>query len=372
MIAVNEPLLDGNELNYLTECIRTGWISSEGPFVHRFEKEFAAGCGREFGVAVNNGTAALQLAVEALQLQPGDEVILPAFTIISCASAIARLGLVPVPVDCDPITMNSTVEHYRAAITPRTRAIMVVHIYGLPVDMDPILELAASHDLKVIEDAAEMIGQTYRGRPCGGFGDVSIVSFYPNKHITTGEGGMVLTNDKALFDRLALLRNLAFIPPRRFIHEEFGWNYRMTNLQAALGVAQYENLARNVALKRQIGKLYNKHLAGLKGATLPLASTPYADNIYWVYTIVLDAEHPLDADGAMAALAEAGIGTRPFFWAMHEQPVLRRMFPQLAELSMPNAEHLARKGFYIPSGLGLDLAKIPEISEAVRHVVEKF
>ena len=372
MIAVNDPLLDGNELTYVSECIRTGWISSEGPFVKRFEEEFAASCQRRFGVAVANGTAALQLAVEALQLDPGDEVVLPSFTIISCASALARAGLIPVFVDCDRLTMNASVEHYEAAITERTKALMVVHIYGLPVDMDPILALAEKHGLKVIEDAAEVIGQTYNGRPCGSFGDISITSFYPNKHITTGEGGMVLCDDPSVFDRLALLRNLAFIPPRRFIHEEFGWNYRMTNIQAAIGVAQLEKLDRNVAIKRQIGGLYNRQLAGLKGASLPIPSTGYADNIYWVYTIVIDADRELNADAAMAALGKRGIGTRPFFWPMHEQPVLRRLFPHLTRVSPPVSEHLARKGFYIPSGLGLDLEKIPFISEAVRDVIEEL
>jgi perosamine synthetase len=372
MIAVNEPLLDGNELTYVSECIRTGWISSEGPFVKRFETEFAQSCNRNFGVAVINGTAALQLAVEALELTPGDEVILPSFTIISCASALVRMGLVPVFVDCDVHTMNSTADQYEAAITPKTKALMVVHIYGLPVDMDPILALAKQHNLKLIEDAAEMIGQTYKGRPCGSFGDVSITSFYPNKHITTGEGGMVLCDEETLFARLSLLRNLAFIPPRRFVHEEFGWNYRMTNIQAALGVAQLENLGRNIEIKRRIGELYDQHLAGLKGASLPLPATDYAQNIYWVYTIVIDADRNIDADRAMAELARRGIGTRPFFWPMHQQPVLRRLFPGLEVTHLPVSEHLARKGFYIPSGLGLDLAQIPFISQAVRDVVEEL
>lgn len=372
MIAVNEPLLDGNELTYVSDCIRSGWVSSEGPFVRRFETEFAESCDRRFGVAVVNGTAALQLAVEALQLEPGDEVILPSFTIISCAAALARLGLVPIPVDCDVRTMNSTAEHYEEAVTPRTRALMIVHIYGLPVDIDPILALAEKHNLKVIEDAAEVIGQTYKGRPCGSFGDISVTSFYPNKHITTGEGGMVLCDDEALFERLSLLRNLAFIPPRRFVHEEFGWNYRMTNIQAALGVAQLENLDRNIALKRRIGHAYNQYLGGIEGASLPLPVTDYAENIYWVYTIVIDADRRLDADRAMMELAQRGIGTRPFFWPMHEQPVLRNLFPQLRQLKLPVSEHLARKGFYIPSGLGLDLDQIPLISQAVRDVVENF
>jgi perosamine synthetase len=372
MIPVNEPLLDGNELKYLTECIQTGWISSEGPFVQRLEREFANVVNRKYGIAVSNGTAALQLAIEALSLEPGDEVIIPTFTIISCASCLARLGLKPVPVECDPATMNSEAHHFEAAITDRTRAIMVVHIYGLPVDMTPILEFAKKYNLKIIEDAAEAIGQTYNGLPCGSFGDVSVVSFYPNKHITTGEGGMVLSNDETIIERAANLRNLAFIPPRRFVHQEFGWNYRMTNLQAAVGVAQLERLSRNVAIKRQIGLRYNTALADLNGVTLPIPKTSYAENIYWVYTVVLDKECPVDAAYVINELGKRGIGTRPFFWPMHEQPVLRRMFPEYEELSMPVAEHLARNGFYLPSGLGLQLDRIDEVGEAVHDVIREL
>jgi len=372
MIPVNQPLLDGNELKYLTECVESGWISSEGPFVKRFEQQFAARVGRQHGLAVANGTAALQLAVEALDLAPGDEVLIPSFTIISCASCLVRAGLKPVPVDCDPHTMNAEAAHFEAAITPRTRAIMVVHIYGLPVDMDPVLELARKHDLLVIEDAAEAIGQTYKGRPCGSFGDVSVVSFYPNKHVTTGEGGMVLCDKNDIHERAALLRDLAFVPERRFVHEELGWNYRMTNMQAALGVAQLEQLDRNVERKRQIGRKYNEVLRDLERATLPLESTDYAENIYWAYTIVLDENLEANAKAAMAALGAKGVGTRPFFWPMHEQPILRKMFPDYAEMSLPVSEHLARKGFYIPCGLGLDLAEIPQIGEAVRRAIQEL
>ena len=260
MIPVNEPLLDGNEKKYLAECIDTGWISSEGPFVGEFEKRFAARVGRQYGIAVCNGSVALDVAVAALGIGPGDEVILPSFTIISCAAAIVRAGATPVVVDSDPLTWNMDVARLAKKITPQTRAIMVVHIYGLPVDMDPVLELAARHDLKIIEDAAELIGQNYRGKPCGSFGDISTFSFYPNKHITTGEGGMVMTNDGALAERCRSLRNLCFQPGKRFEHEELGWNFRMSNLQAALGLAQLERLDEFVERKRSIGRRYNKLL----------------------------------------------------------------------------------------------------------------
>ncbi len=252
-IPVNEPLLDGNEKKYLAECIDTGWISSEGPFVERFEEGVAQRLGRKYGVAVCNGSAALDVAVAALKLQSGDEVILPTFTIISCAAAIIRAGATPVVVDACSDTWNMDVEQVAAKITSRTRAIMVVHIYGLPVDVDPILALAAKYQLRIIEDAAEVIGQTYKRRPCGSFGDISTLSFYPNKHVTTGEGGMVLTDDAELAERSRSLRNLCF-GEKRFVHEELGWNFRMSNLQAALGVAQLERLAEFVQRKRKMGK----------------------------------------------------------------------------------------------------------------------
>lgn len=372
MIPVNTPLLDGNELKYLTECIETGWVSSEGPFVERLELDFASASGRDHGVSVCNGTAALQIAIEALDLPAGSEVIIPSFTIMSCAFPLMRLGLKTVPIDCELTTFNSTVEHYAAALTDKTSAIMLVHLYGLPVDLDPILVFAAEHKLKVIEDAAEVIGQTYKGRPCGSFGDISTVSFYPNKHITTGEGGMVLTNDDALAARCRHLRNLAFDPKRRFRHYELGWNYRMTNVQAAIGCAQLEKLARNVHLKRQIGHAYDKALSSVQHATLPVARTNYAENIYWVYTLVLDDDVKADAEQVMRLLQAEGIGTRPFFFPIHEQPVLREIHSDYATLKLPNAESLARKGFYIPSGLGLHLDQIPQIAEKVRRVLNTF
>lgn len=368
-IPVNEPLLDGNEKRYLAECIDTGWISSEGPFIKRFEEEFAAGVGRKHGIAVANGTAAIDAAVEALGLVPGDEVILPAFTIISCIGQMVRAGLVPVLVDSDPLTWNMDVGQIEAKITPRTRAIMAVHIYGLPVDMDPLLDIAQRHGLKVIEDAAEMHGQTYKGRPCGSFGDISVFSFYPNKHITTGEGGMIVTNDDHLAAECRSLRNLCFQPQKRFVHERLGWNLRMTNLQAALGVAQLERLAEFVQRKRAMGAAYQTGLAGIAGLQLPLPKTTYGENIYWVFGLVLDAGVPFDAEEAMARLAKMGVGTRPFFWPMHEQPVFQNMGLFAGE-RYPVAENMARRGFYVPSGLGLTAEQQETVIACVRKLME--
>lgn len=351
-VPVNEPLLNGNEQRYISECIETGWISSEGPFVERFEQAMAARLTRRHGVAVCNGSAALEVAVRALQLEPASEVIMPTFTIISCAGAIVRAGLVPVAVDCDPLTWNMDVFQLAAAIGPRTSAIMVVHIYGLPCDLDPILRLAKDHGLRVIEDAAEMIGQTYRDRPCGSFGDVSVLSFYPNKLVTTGEGGMVLADDEVLAERCRSLRNLCFKPERRFVHDELSSNYRMGNLQAALGLAQVERLDTFIERKRAIGRRYQELLSDLPRLQLPVARTDFAESIYWVFGVVLDDAVPFNAVEAQRRLAERGIGTRPFFWPMHEQPVLREM-GFFAGTKCPHAERIARRGFYVPSGLAL-------------------
>ena len=289
-IPVNEPLLDGNEKRYLNECIDTGWISSEGPFVNEFEDKFARYHGRKHGIAVTNGTAGLQCAVDALELEQGDEVIIPSFTIICCVNAVLQANATPVLVDCDQFTFNSTPQQIENAITKKTKAIMLVHIYGLPVDIDPILELAKEKRIKVVEDAAEVIGQTYKGKPCGSFGDISTFSFYANKHITTGEGGMILTDDDQLADTCRSLRNLCFQETKRFYHDRIGWNFRMTNIQAAVGLAQLERLDKFKDIKRTTGRKYTKLLENCTGLQLPIGKTTYAQNIYWVYALVLSEE----------------------------------------------------------------------------------
>lgn len=366
-IPVNEPVLDGNERKYLNQCIDTGWISSEGPFVGEFETRFASRVGRRHGIAVCNGSAALDASTAALDLAEGDEVIMPTFTIISCAAAVSRLGALPVLVDCDAATWNMDVARIEERITDRTRAIMAVHIYGLPVDMDPLLELARRRSLHVIEDAAEMIGQTYRGRQCGSLGTVSTFSFYPNKHVTTGEGGMIVTDDDTVAERCRSLRNLAMKPPRRFVHDELGWNFRMTNMQAAIGLAQLERLDEFLERKRRNFATYSRLLEDVEQIELPIESTDYASNIGWVFGIVLRDDAGFDADEAMRRLAEKGIGTRPFFWPMHEQPVYRSM-GMFAGESYPNAERLARRGFYLPSGLALTREQIERAAGAVREL----
>jgi perosamine synthetase len=367
MIPVNTPLLDGNEKKYLIECIDTGWISSEGPFVSRLEEGMCRLTGRKFGIAVCNGSVALEIAVHALRIGPGDEVIMPTLTIISCAAAVVRAGATPVFVDADPDTWNMRPDLVEKAVSPRTRAIMVVHIYGLPVDMEPILHTAEKYGLSIIEDAAEVHGQTYNDRPCGSFGDLSTFSFYPNKHVTTGEGGMILSDDPELADLCRSLRNLCF-QKRRFVHTELGWNARMSNLQAAVGVAQLERLSDFLTRKREIGKLYMKLLNGLSRVQLPLQHTAYADNVYWVFGMVLGRDIKASAEDVMRLLAQREIGTRPFFFPMHRQPVFVGKYD--SGLDCPVAENLGERGFYLPSGLALTDEEIVHVAEAVREIIE--
>jgi perosamine synthetase len=366
-IPVNEPLLKGKEKQYLNECIDTGWISSEGPFVEKFEQAFAASVGRTHAISVCNGSMALDAAIVALGIGHGDEVILPTFTIISCGAAIVRAGAIPVVVDCEPTTWNMDVDQVEDKITLKTKAIMIVHIYGLPVNMTPLLQLAEQYGLKIIEDAAEMHGQTYRGKPCGSFGDISTFSFYSNKHITTGEGGMIVTNRPEIAQSCRSLRNLCFQPQRRFVHEALGWNLRMTNMQAAVGLAQLEQLDGFIARKRQMGRRYSELLQDIPGLQLPLAETDYAENIYWVYGIVLKDEIPFDAAEVIERLKAHQIGTRPFFWCMHEQPVFQKM-GLLQGISCPVAENLARRGFYLPSGLALTPEHIERVAESMHKI----
>lgn len=370
-IPVNEPLLNGNEKKYLCECIDTGWISSEGPFVKEFEQKLSSTAGRKYGIAVANGTAALEVAVQALGIGEGDEVIVPTFTIISCSMAVTKVGAIPVLVDSDLHTWNMKVDEIEAKITSKTKAIMIVHLYGLPVEVDKILALAKKYNLKVIEDAAEMHGQTYYGKPCGSFGDISTFSFYPNKHITTGEGGMVVTDDEELAERCRSLRNLCFRKDIRYVHDEISDNYRFTNLQAAVGLAQLERLDEFIERKRNMGKFYTESLCDIKGLILPIEKTDYADNIYWVYGILLDKNIQIDNRTMQKLLAEEGIGTRTFFWCMHEQPVYRKegMFENEAYV---NAEYLARKGFYIPSGLALTKEQMEQVVLRLEKVMKKI
>jgi perosamine synthetase len=367
MIPVNEPHLGARELEYVSECVRTGWVSSAGRFITEFEDRWAAYCGRRFGIAVSNGTVALQLAIAALDLEPGDEVIMPAFTIISCAHAITAAGATPVLVDSEPRTWCMDVGQIATKLTSRTRAIMPVHIYGHPVDMAPLMELSGKHGLAVIEDAAEAHGAEYRSQRCGSFGEMSCFSFYANKLITTGEGGMVLTNDAVAADRLRSLRNLCFMPGRRFYHEQAGFNFRLTNIQAALGVAQIERMDEIVAKKRRIGQEYTRRLQDIKAIQLPVEET-WAQSVYWMYGLVLSPGNAMNAVEFAEKLKRRGVETRPFFLGMHEQPVLLKQGFFKGE-HYPVTEWLSRQGLYLPSGVGLTGEQQAAVCDAVQEVL---
>ena len=377
MIPVNEPHLGAEEFANVEECMRTGWVSSAGRFIEEFEAKWAAECGVKHGVAVSNGTTALQIAVDCLDLEPGDEVIMPSFTIISCAMAVLRAGLKPVLVDCDPRTWCMEIDQVAAAITPRTRVIMPVHMYGHPVDMDPLIALARKHNLRILEDAAEVHGAEYQSgrntssptwKRCGGMGDLAAFSFYANKLITTGEGGMVVTDDDALAAKLRSLRNLCFRPPRRFYHTELGYNFRMTNLQAAIGVGQVGRLAQIVARKREIAARYTARLKQHSWLELPVEES-WAKSVFWIYGVVLADDVKFDAEEFARKLAKLGVETRPYFLGMHEQPVLHdRGFYANSQGRFPVTERIARRGLYVPAGLAITDAQVDAVCDAVAKV----
>jgi len=367
MIPVSEPLLAGAEAKYVEDCIRTGWVSSEGSYLTAFERAWANYCGAEHGVAVSNGTTALQIAVAALHLEPGSEIILPSFTIVSCSLAIIEADCVPVLVDVDPETWALDLDQVEAKITERTRAIMPVHMFGHPVDMPRVMQIARKYGLKVIEDAAEAHGAEVDGRRVGGIADLATFSFYANKIITTGEGGMVLTSDAAVAARLRSLRNLCFRPERRFYHTEIGHNYRMTNVQAAIGLAQLERIDDHLERKRWMAARYNERLGDLPQVRLPIEKPGYR-TVYWMYALVLSDDVPFDAVELASRLQKAGVQTRPLFLGMHEQPVFHARGLHIGE-HYPVTERLARRGLYLPSGLTLTLDQIDAVSGALRKAL---
>lgn len=367
-VPVSEPMLGEAEAEAVARCIAEGWISSEGPQVVEFEERVAGLVGRDHAVAVSSGTAALDVAVEAAGVGPGDEVIVPTFTIISCVTQVVRAGATPVFIDADPSTWNPDIDQLMARIGPRTRAIVLPHLYGLPADIGPVERVCQERGIALIEDAAEAHGQQWHGRACGSFGLASTLSFYPNKLITTGEGGMLLTDDAAFAERARRLRNLGFQPERRFVHELLGWNYRMTNLQAALGLAQLDRWEANLRRKREIGLRYLELLAGVEGIQLPPAEHDGSNNLFWVVGLVVDERTGLDARAVMSALAARGIGSRPFFYPLHRQPVLNRLGFGVND-ALPVAERLGEQGLYLPSGVPLTDAELVRSVEALREVL---
>lgn len=365
---MSTPSLDESDVEAVASCVRDGWISSEGPQVRQFEEEFSAYIGRSGGVAVSNGTAALDIALETLGIGPGDEVILPSFTIISCLGHILRSGATPVFVDADPGTWNISVAGVAAAVSERTKAIIVVHLYGLPADIDEICSLAAAQGIAVIEDAAEAHGQSLDGQMLGTFGDMATFSFYPNKLITTGEGGMVVADDPQFIEMCRKLRNLAFIPSQRFVHEELGWNYRMTAIQAALGLSQLKRIDQLLAYKQHVGARYQDLLAGVPGLQLPMPSYRGSANVYWVFGVVLEDDVDISAKDVMARLHAKGVGTRPFFYPLHRQPLLSKFGLETQE-PLPVAERLGNRGLYLPNGASLSQAQLDYVAASLVEVL---
>ncbi|MCU1245882.1 MAG: putative aminotransferase [Acidobacteria bacterium] len=364
IIPVADTLLDGNELRYVTECIQSNWVSSEGPFVRRFEEAFAAAAGCRFGVACSSGTGALHLLLATLGLQPGDEVILPAFTMIATANAVTYTGATPVLVDAEPRTWNLGVDLVERKITPRTRAIIAVHTYGHPVDADPLRALADKHRIHLLEDAAEGHGAVYRGRQVGSLGDAAVFSFYGNKIVTTGEGGMITTNDQRLADLARQLRGHAFSPQRHFWHEYLGFNYRMTNLQAAVGLAQTERLDDLVSRRSRNSFAYSEVLSDVPRLTLP-AEADGVKNVFWMYALLVEEAFGCSRDELRRSLAAGGIETRSMFIPIHLQPIYHQAF---RGERYPVAEALCRKGLYLPSGPGLSTADIAYVGSEIARI----
>jgi perosamine synthetase len=363
IIPVCEPTLSGNELKYVTDAVETNWISSAGNYIRRFEAMFAEKVGARYGVACANGTVALHLALATLGLEPGDEVIIPTFTMIATANAVTYLNARPVLVDSEPGTWNLDVEQLESRITPRTRAIALVHTYGHPVDMDSLNTVAQKHGLFVLEDAAEAHGARYKDRPVGSLGDAASFSFYGNKIITTGEGGMVTTNREDVAKLAWNLRDHAFSTERHFWHKYIGYNYRMTNLQAAVGLAQTEQLEHFVDARRANAAYYTAKLKQIAGVVTPPEAS-WARNVFWMYGILLEPEFGLTRDELRQGLARRGIETRTFFIPMHCQPVY---FDQYRGERYPVAEDLCRRGLYLPSASNLTRDDIDTVVEAIRE-----
>ena len=369
-IPVNVPKIFREDKIYVKNSLNTNWISSEGPYVKKFEEEFSKFNKRKFGIAVSSGTAALEISLKALKLKPRDEIIIPAFSIISTALCVIKLGLRPVLVDCDLSTWNMIPEQIIKKINRRTKGIIITHIYGFPVDLEKIIKIAQKKNIKIIEDAAEMIGQKYKNRMCGSFGEASTFSFYANKHITTGEGGMILTDNKKFYEKCISLRNLCFgSGNNRFDHDDIGWNYRLTNVQAAIGYGQLKNINWIIKRKREIGKRYTDLLKTNNRIYIQPERNKFAKNIYWVFGLVLKSKSKIKRDNVIKKLYEKKIQTRPFFYPMHKQKIFRKMNIFNKNEKYPNAEYLSKNGFYLPSGIGIKNYEIDYICEALNKIL---
>jgi perosamine synthetase len=361
LVRVGEPAIGDDERALVNAAMDRGEIGHFGRHVREFEQLFSRFCGVNYGVAASSGTGALHLALAALGIGPGDEVILPTLTMIATANAVRYTGASPVLVDCEPNTWTMDPDQIAEKMTDRTRAIIAVHLFGHPCDMNRIRDIADKHDVRLIEDAAQAHGAECRGVRTGCFGDISAFSFYVNKVITTGEGGMVVTNDSDLAARARRLGDQAFDPLDRFRHSELGFNYRMTNLQAALGVGQMKRIEQIIARKRYIADRYHALLSGVRGLTLP-HEEPWARSVFWMFAILVEDDFGLTRDQLMTFLARRGIETRRFFIPIHSQPIYTDLYEAEAYLV---ADQLSLKGLYLPSGLGMSDDDIDLVSRMV-------
>jgi perosamine synthetase len=356
-IPVAEPEIGEEELQNVIEAVKSGWVSSKGPFIEEFEKSFSSYIGVKHGVATSNGTTALHLALVALGIGKGDRVLVPSLTFIAVANAVTYTGAEPIFVDSHPEYWCMDPSKIEEKIDDQTKAVIVVHLYGHPCDMDEIMRIAEDHGLHVIEDCAEAHGAECKGKKVGSFGIISCFSFYGNKIITTGEGGMCLTNNEELAEKMRILRDHGMSPQKKYWHEVIGFNYRMTNLQAAIGVAQLNKLDKFVEKKRKLAKIYNHFLNNVKGLTLP-PEMPWAKNVYWMYSILVKNEFGINRDHLIEKLANSGIESRPFFHPIHTMPPYKRNEKNLI------AEKISKEGINLPSSVKLssdDLEKIVNV-----------
>jgi perosamine synthetase len=365
-IPVSEPNLCGNEEAYVLACLKSTWISSRGEYINRFERRFAEYLGVKQAVVTSNGTTALHLILRALGIGPGDQVIVPTLTYVASANAVLYVGAEPVFVDCDPADWNMRVEDVWESITPRTRAIMAVHLYGALVDMAPLRELCDSRGIKLIEDAAEALGGEYMGVKAGALGDLAAFSFFGNKTITTGEGGMVTTNDDELAQRIRQLKDQGQSANRRYWHDVLGYNYRMTNIQAAIGLAQLENVDRFVSQKRKNAHLYQRYLS--EPEVQHSIEKPGTLHSYWMYSILLKGPLGCYRDEFMERLRDKGVETRPFFYPIHTLPI----YCQGITRDFPIAEEVSARGINLPSSTKLTEEDIIYICDQVRETLEEL
>ena len=365
---VSIPYISKKDINFVNKTLKNGWISSNGPEVQKFEKKFSKYIDRKYSVAVSNGTAALEIAVKALGIKKNDEVLIPNFTIISNALAVLRQHAKPVPIDCNLDDWNIKISDIEKKITNKTKAIIVTHIYSFPNDMDKILKICKKRKIFIIEDAAEVLGLNYKNKKCGSFGDISTFSFYANKQVTTGEGGMISVNSLQLYKKCCSLRNLCFGKSNRFNHDDLGWNYRMTNIQAALGLSQLKNINNVVKKKMSVGRQYFQKLKKNKNLQILPPSNLFAKNIYWIVGIVIKNKK-IKTKNIMKKLLRYGIQTRPFFWPMSEQKIFKKL-KIFDKANYPNSKYLSEYGFYLPSYLKLNNKEIDYICSVVNKLMK--